>query len=225
MTLSRGLLIAAVVGVAGALAGGLSGCAVAAGAAVIGRAIEEEGSRTVPAMYTGLKGRSFAVVISADRAIQANDPRVVNRLTNAITNRLQGEPLVGASGFVPGPVVLEFQFSTPRWVSWSPGKIAEHFVVDRLVFIELYEYRLQEPGNAYMWDGRAAARVHVLENDGTSDDEFAFSRELRVKYPDNTGVTERDMRREVVGANLEKRLLDRITWLFYTHDEPNKIKY
>lgn len=213
--LSGGVLLGAV----GALS---SGCNLVGILGPISRAAHEAGSTTYPAEYEGLEGKTFAVVVQADPVIRMNEPRLVNVLTNAITRTLATN--VNHAGYVPGPKVLEFQFSTPRWSAWEPLRIADELTVDRLIVIDLVEYRMHEAGNAHLWDGRAVARVEVYEAEYASN-EPAFAGEVRVKYPDGTGFSRQEMPGRQVAANLQQRLVDRACWLMYEHTLPNTIEY
>lgn len=218
------LSIAAALSAAGACA--LSGCQAVALAGVMADTFEKTGSRKVYADYTDLRGKTFAVFVAADRVIQGNDPRAVSRLTNAITRKLAtAKDNHGAVGFVPGNRVLEFQYNNPRWTAWSFGRICDEFGVDRLIVIEMQEYRLAEPGNAHLWNGVMAARVGVIEAESSNPDEFAYTKDIRVAYPDTSAVSTSEMNRAMVQANLEERLSDRAAWLFFDHEEPNQIKY
>lgn len=201
------------------------GCAIVGVAGAMADSFERSGSHKVFTDYDGLRNKSFAVVVAADRSIQAAEAGAVTRLTNGITNTLvANQQLVGFTGFVPGPKVLEFQYNTPSWSSWSYDKVADEFVVDRLIVVDLYEYRLQEPGNAHVWDGLIAGRIGVIEADSGSG-EFTYTKEIRIKYPDAAGYTPNDMSRGHIRAMLEKRFVDRVTWLMFDHEEPNEIKY
>ena len=214
-----------ILGLGCACLGGLiltGGCNIVGIAGPIARAAHEAGSTTYPAEYEGLEGKTFAVIVQADASLRMNQPRLVNVLTNAATRTL-AENTVHA-GFVPGPRVLEFQYSTPRWTAWEPLRIADELTVDRLVVIDLVEYRLNEPGNAHLWDGRAVARVEVYEAEYESN-EPAFASEVRVKYPDGTGYSRQEMSGRQVAANLQSRLIDRCCWLMYEHTLPNTIEY
>lgn len=209
---------------AAALAAGasavLSGCQVVGFAA---KAAYEQGSHAVPAEYEGLRGNDFAVIVNMDQSLRASEPRLAAILTNAITRQLGGQE-VGATGAVPGPRVLEFMYNNPSWPSWSYQRLADEFTVSRIVVIDLYEYRLYEPGNRYVWNGRAAARVGVFEADlGT--EEFAFTSDVQVPFPDETGVTTRERSKGNVESNLQARLVTRIAWLMFDHEEPNVITY
>lgn len=204
----------------------MAGCQAVALAGVMADTFERTGSHKVYADYKGLEGKSFAVIIAADRVIQGNDSRAITRLTNGIIRKLAASKDVhGANGFVPGVKVLEFQYNKPRWATWSYGRLADEFGVERLIFIDLQEYRLGEPGNAYLWDGVLSGKVGVIEADGMNPDEFAYTKDIRVKYPDQTGVTVNEQNRATVQANLEDRFADRVAWLFFDHEEANMIKY
>jgi len=196
----------------------LPGCAAGTLIGGMAESYRRTSTRTVPSEYDGLRDRSFAVLVSADRVIQSTRPQAVARLTTLITARLIEH--AGASGVVPAAAVLEFQFNRPQWVAMSYDQIAEHFGVDRLVVIDLYEFRLNDPGNAYLWSGVGAGDVGVVEADGPLGDDFAYSKAVAVRFPDQDGYGPTDYTADQIAAVLEKRFVDRVTWLFYDHEEP-----
>lgn len=199
-----------------------TGCAIAGVAAVAGKAISETGTRTVQAEYTGLAGKSFAVVVAADRTIQAEAPGLVEYLTIKITQRLADH--AGAAAFVPPADVLEYLFRNPGWPAMPLDQLAAELGVERLVYLDVYEYRLHEPGNAYEWDGVAAGRVAVVETESPLG-AYAFDRLVRVRFPGKPGFDRESLSRQVVNTGLAQRFIDRAAWLFYTHEEPKKIEY
>jgi hypothetical protein len=200
----------------------LAGCAIAGVAAVAGKAISETGTRKVQAEYTGLAGKSFAVVVAADRTIQADTPGLVEFLTIKITQRLHDH--AAAAAFVPPADVLEYLFRNPAWTAKPLDELARDLGVERLVYIDMYEYRLHEPGNAYEWDGVAAGRVAVVETESPLGT-YAFDRLVRVRFPGKAGFDRESLSRQVVNTGLAQRFIDRASWLFYTHEEPKKIDY
>jgi hypothetical protein len=187
---------------------------------------EATGESMVFAEYQGLQDKTFAVIVVAPRSIQGEHPRLVSTLTNAIGARLAGNnEHVQADGFVPGPRILEFQYTTPQWTAWSYQELIEHFGVDRLIVVDLFEYRLREQGNRYVWNGRIAGRVGVIEAETGSPNEFMFTRDLRIRYPDDSGYTSADFTQNHVEASLQDRFSNRVSWLFFDHMEPNRIRY
>ncbi|MEM9064672.1 MAG: hypothetical protein AAGB51_04200 [Planctomycetota bacterium] len=195
----------------------MSGCWVPA---LIGGAVEsykESSTRTVRSEYIGLDGKTYAVVVSADRAIQAEHPELTAAMTDRINMRLHEH--TQASGHIPSGTLLTYLLNRPEWTAIPLIELAEDLGVDRLIYVELYEYRLNEVGNSYLWDGLASGTVAVIETElGTSD--FAFERQVQVGFPDGSGYGPMDISRQVVTSALLARFVDRSSWLFYDHEEP-----
>jgi hypothetical protein len=205
---------------------GASGCAIAGFGGAMVESYRRSSTRAVESEYRELAGRNWAVVVAADRAIQGEFPDIVPYLTAKITERLvQQQDEVGAQGYVPADRVLLFQYQNPRWVAMPYSELARALKVDRLIFVELQEYRLNEPGNQYIWSGLATGTVGVVEADGPLPDEFSFSKTISVSFPDKAGVGQNDMSNPVVATALASRFVDRASWLFYTHQEPYYPKY
>ncbi|MBS0198220.1 MAG: hypothetical protein JSR77_15815 [Planctomycetes bacterium] len=187
----------------------------------------KDSTHEIKAEYTGLAGKSFAVVVSADRLIQADHPGLIDRLTKQITTRLcESKNVPRAGGYVPAEKVLRFTYDNPGWAAKPFSELAKNLGgVDRLVYIEITEYRLNEPGNAYEWDGLAAATVSVVESESATPDEFAFQKSVSVKFPDTKGFTPASLTQSAVTTVLASRVVDRASWLFYDHQEPYYPKY
>lgn len=205
-------------------AAGLIACVVAAlvcgGCQAIGffaASYEENMPKKVEAEYDGLKGKSYAVYMIADRGIDANYPGLVPLINAQINDRLHDES--GASGWIPSQALLAEIYNHPRWAAMPRSELAKQLGVERLVVVELQEFRLNDPGNQYLWEGRATGLVSVLEVDSATPDLYAFERPVDVKFPDKSGYGPQDMAGNVVSGALRKRFVDRACWLFYTHDE------
>jgi hypothetical protein len=214
--------------VVGALAAGwtLGGCGAAGFGGAMIESYRRNSTRPVEAEYLGLGGKRWAVVVSANRIIQADHPHIVGYITAKVTERLLlQQEQVAATGFVPAENILAFQYDHPRWVAMPRGELARELGVDRVIFVELVEYRLNDPGNQYLWDGVATGTVGVIEEDSPLPDEFVFERSIRVTFPDGTGLGPNDVPRQGVATALASRFVDRASWLFYKHEEPYYPKY
>lgn len=199
---------------------GGGGCQIIGG---IAYNIERTGSHEVNAEYEGLQGKRVVVLVAADRVILANYPQLTTQLTSFISQRLATDANVG-TGVISPTAVLKYQFDHPRWLYKSYGELAKDFGVDRVVMIDLFEFRLNEPGNRYLWDGLAAAKIGVTEADGPSPDEFVYSKDISVSFPDKEAGPS-DYSQSQVESVLRKRFVDRVVWLFYKHEEANVIPY
>ena len=201
----------------------LSGCIIGAAIGGMAESAHRTGKHEVEAEYTGISEHSFTVVVSVDRLIEASNPGTTARLTQRINDRLiqNGNPTYA----IPSRDLLTVLYNTPQWIAMPKGEVAEMLGVERLVVFELIEYSLHEPGNQYIWDGSAAGVVTVYESDSGFPDDPVFEKSIRVKFPDSTGFMRTDIPETAVNTELSNRLVNRVSWMFYTHEESNVIPY
>jgi hypothetical protein len=198
----------------------LSGCQLIAFAAA---SAERTGSREVPAEYTGLSNKSFAMVVLADRVIQGEHAGLTDRVLTRSSQMIA--QATDASAYIDPGTMRSWLYANPRWRVMTPSEVAEELGVQRLIYVEVIEYRLHEPGNQYLWEGSATATVSVVEADSGFPDDYAFETSVSVAFPDSTGMSPADISEAVVTSELSRRLTDRIAWLFFDHEEPNAITY
>ncbi len=199
---------------------GSSGCAAVG---FIGAMIEEDRkhkNKVIEAEYVGLEGKTFAVIVSADRIIQSEYPGLIERVTQRMTTQLADGLSESAAGYLPASDVLLFQYNNPDWAGFPLGELADKLGVERLVHVELREYQLYDPGNEFLWDGIAAGTIAVIEADSALPDDFAFERIIRVTYPDGSGYGPDEVPYAVVNSELSRRFYIRAAWLMYQHEEP-----
>ncbi len=195
----------------GQLIGGMAGSA------------ERQGSHKVTPKYKGLTGKSFAVIVAADRAIQADFPSIIPVVTLEMTARLS--KFAGASGVLPATEVLKYQSQHPGWVAKPMNDLAADLGVERVVYVDMQDFSMTDPGNPYIYNGVVSGAVHVIEVESPTPSEFTFGESVRVKYPDASGVSPTQEPRNNVLSELSRRFIERSAWLFYEHEEPNVIKY
>ena len=201
-----------------------SGCQLAGGMA---EAYRRNSTRPIDAEYEGLAGKTFAVVASADRAIQSEHPQLVEetmRRANKVLSNAANVPK--AAGFVDADEVIRYTYRVPSWPARDALKIAEDLGgVQRLIHIEILEYRLNEPGNTYEWAGIAAGTVSVYEIDGNDPNTPAFTTTFNVDFPDAKGFGPDQLPRSGVTTALLLRMIDRSTWPMFRHEEPYYPEY
>lgn len=201
----------------------LTGCQFGKLVGGMAESARRQGSTEKKAKYAKLEGKSFAVLVAADRAIQAEYGSVVTIITAEMTKRLSEH--AGASGVLPAAEVLKYQSQHPAWVAMPLNELARTLGVDRVVHIDVQEFTMTDPGNPYVYNGVASGTVHVVEVEGEVPSEFAFSSPVTVHFPDNSGLSPNQLPREQVFSELCRRFIERSAWMFYTHEESNVIKY
>jgi hypothetical protein len=194
------------------------GCAV--GSLIGGMMQNHEYQKKIEVLprYDDLEGRTVAIVVDADMATLFQFPDLVDKITGGVTMRI-GRDVPNVSVLLPRDV-LAWQWRTMQWNALTYGEIAEQLGVDRVVFIEIYEYRLNPPGNQWLWDGVAAARVSVIERDGFDPDSFADTIDVIAKFPDIEGVDKTGATAYQIEMGLLADFIKRCAWVFHMHEEP-----
>lgn len=201
----------------------MPGCIVGAAIGGMAESYKRTGSSEVEAEYLGLVGHSFTVVVSADRLIEGNNPGISARINQRVNDRLIQN--ANASFAIPSADLLTVLYNTPQWPAMPRGEVAAMLGVERLIVVEIIEYRLNEPGNKYVWDGSASCMVSVFEADSGFPDDPVFEKAIRVAFPDSSGLMRTEIPEAAVNTELANRITNRVSWLFYTHEESNVIPY
>lgn len=195
----------------------LQGCVFFELAGALGENIERYKKIEVLAEYDGLDNKTVAVVVQCDPSILYEHPSVSGTVSMNVSRRI--------SEHVPGARVLDYrhvmqwQYQTPSWSMLPYGEIATELGVERVVFIEVYEFRLHPAGNRYLWDGACASSVGIIEGDGWDTDAFAKTWEITVKFPDIQGVGRESASESSIQMGVLAKFVDEVSWLFYRHVE------
>jgi len=201
----------------------LSGCIIGTAVGGMAESYRRTGSTTYPAEYARIEGKSFAVVCSASRVIEAEHPGITARINQRVNDRLIQN--AAPSYAIPSGDLLTVLYNTPQWPAMTREDVANLLGVERLIVIEIVDYRLNEPGNQYVWDGAIAGIVSVYESDSALPNDPIYEQSLSIRFPDSSGFMKSDIPEAAVTAELSNRFINRAAWLFYEHDEPNIIPY
>jgi hypothetical protein len=196
----------------------LGGCAVTS---LIGGALQNQEYQKlieVHARYDGLKDKKFAVLVDVDLGTRYEFPNLVTTVTDGVSRRLMAS--VPGSAALPTNFVMAWQYRTADWHSLPYGDVAERLQVDRIVLIDIYEYRLHPPGNRYEWDGVAGANISVIEREAPDPDMVVDTFNITSRYPGKTGYGPESASRTLIETILLNDFIKRIDWLFHDHLEP-----
>ncbi len=187
------------------------------GCAVVAAFDPEDKPQPVAAQYTDLTGRKVAVLVRTDEMTRYRFPESTKALSNAMTRSI-AQNVEGVT-VVPTRRTLEYQEKNPYWPAVPPSRLIGALEVDRLIVVDVAEYRTQEPGNQYLWRGVIDALIAVYEAESIDPDDKAFEQRVRAEWPEGTtvGLVEGD------DATLQAAALSTFTLrgagLFYDHEE------
>lgn len=144
----------------------------------------DETKKKVPAQYTEMEGQSVAVIVAADEFLLHRYPTAPAEVGRAISERMVAN-LEEVQMMDPGKVA-KYLDEHPYWDVTPYGNLLKALEVDRIVFVELIEYRTHEPGNAHVWQGMIAGHVGVLSAEADDIDDFVFYTTIRAEFPENS---------------------------------------
>ena len=158
----------------------MTGCNFVAWAAAAGQG--DDKPVDVPAEYLGMTDKRIAVMVSADEYTLFRFPRSTDNVGQAVSNVIQAN-VENATVSIPREVA-RYQRQNPYWITSRPSRLIDELGVDRLVIIDLNEYRTNEEGNASVWRGVIDGTVSVYEADGEDPDNATFQKQIRAEFPE-----------------------------------------
>ena len=196
----------------------LGGCMV--GELVGGMAQSAEYQKLVdmPPRYNGLENKTVAVIVDVDLSTLYEFPNLAAIVTSGVGGRIARD--VPGARVLPAQYVINWQYRSPQWAALPYGEMAAQLNVERIVVIQIQEYRLNPPGNRYIWDGVANATVGIVERNGLDPDSFAEQFEILAKFPNLQGVSREEANKQQIEAGLLAEFIKKTAWLFHQHLEP-----
>ena len=207
-------LLALMLGSGGLLLPGCAGAYLLGGMA---QNFEYQKKIEVPAQYPYLENETIAVIVDADLGTQFEHPNLITKVTGGLSLRLNRD--VPNSRLLPPDAVLQWQYQTPQWNAMPFGQLAEELGVNRVVYVDIFEYRLHPPGNRWLWEGVASANIYVIEADAPDPDLYEQFHVI-AEFPAKTAVDYNSATREQIETGVLSEFIKKTAWLFHDHIEP-----
>lgn len=161
----------------------LFGCGAVGWAA---RVAEGERDKAVKARYLGLENKTVAVLVAGDDLTLYRHPEAIMAVCRSLSRQI-ADKVPGVTMTDPGQISA-FQKKQPFWTALPYSQLVERFNVDRLIVVDLVEYRTHEPGNKHIWQGLITANIGVVEADSADPDNFAFFQTVSARFPQETQI-------------------------------------
>lgn len=194
-----------------------TGCNIAGVVGVMSYNLEREKNIEVLAEYEGLRDETVAVVVQADHMTLYDHPDVVANTCVNVSRRLQQN--VENIRVLDPSIVLDWTYRTPSWSAMPLGEVVEELGVDRVVLIDIYEFRLNPPGNRWVWEGVVTASVGVIERSGFDPDSFSEHWDISAEFPKEKGYGRAHASEQAIETGLLAMFVQKASWLFFDHIE------
>jgi hypothetical protein len=135
----------------------------------------------IKAEYKGLENKRVAVLVGADTATMYRQPLAQFEVAAILSERIAAN--VPGVKVVDARQVIDFQNRNIYWSTMSYSELAKRLDVDRIVTVEILEYRLHEPANINIWRGVITASLGVAETDGPKPNDLVYANNVTAAYP------------------------------------------
>lgn len=172
----------------------------------------------VEARYRGLESHRVAVLIAAPDAALARQPDLAGQLTTATAAAIARQLPANTVEVVDPAVSIAYQQRHPFWSLQPPTLAYQPLAADRLVIVDLSDYRLRDPDHNYLWLGTASAHVSVYESESRDPANPRFAAIVTAQYPEDTSIGLVQGQPQEITAGLNRILARNIARLFHDHE-------
>ena len=171
----------------------------------------------VKAQYKDLNNRSVAVVVSMSDFAEFNHPGAKQAVTEEMVRRIKAN-VPGVTLTSPSDV-LQWQQDNPYWATRPPSMLINQLKVERLVLVEIGEYRTHEPGDKHVLRGVISASVNIVEAEADDPDNFGASFTKNTMYPEpgESKIGRVGDDEAVIEVRTQIRFCESAAGLFYDH--------
>lgn len=171
----------------------------------------------VKAQYLDLNNRSVAVVVSMSDYAEFNHPNAKQAISEEMVRRIKAN-VPGVTLTSPSEV-LKWQRENPYWATRPPSMLIEQLKVERLVLVEIGEYRTHEPGDKHVLRGVISASVNIVEAEAADPDNFGASFTKNTMYPEpgESKIGRVGDDEAVIEVRTQIRFCESAAGLFYDH--------
>lgn len=202
----------------------LSGCPAAG---VIASALP----KIVPAQYAGLKGKTTAIVVWAERDITIDYPTIQADITAGLTKKLQDaqvkdkpDELEGTTFPVSWQSIRRYQMDNPDADTAPIAEVAATVGVQRLIYLEVSEFQTRSDVSSDLFRGQIVASMKVIEYENgkavTAYNEGDIIAKFPTKGPDEGVLNIGDQRTYLHTIN---EFTSKLVWKFYKHEEVRQL--
>ena len=171
----------------------------------------------VKAQYTDQDNRSVALVVSMSDFTEFNHPGAKQAVTEEMVRRIKAN-VPGVTLTSPSDV-LQWQQDNPYWATRPPSMLINQLKVERLVLVEIGEYRTHEPGDKHVLRGVISASVNIVEAEADDPDNFGASFTKNTMYPEpgESKIGRVGDDEAVIEVRTQIRFCESAAGLFYDH--------
>ena len=144
------------------------------------------GERVVKAKYTGLTNKKTLILLNTLAGVEYSYPQSRVSLIMACQQILKGN--IENISFCDHEMVENYILRELDWISVPTDVLAQKFGAQRVIYVDMYEFTLQDSDSVGIYQGQVNAEVKVYEVDSKAPNKPVLNYYIELKYPENHPV-------------------------------------
>ncbi len=177
-------------------------------------------NETVQAEYTGLKGKKTAILVSSGPGINYEYPYARTNIALAVAQMT--EKHVKKVEFIEQEKVETYQLENLDWVARPKTSVAAELDAERIIYLDLYQYTMTEPGSVNLLQGQIRAGVSIYAADAEKPNLPVYTTEVGVSWPEHGAEPAGGEALSRIQLQSIVRFADALSKKFYDHQVPAK---
>ena len=174
------------------------------------------------AEYVGLENQKVLILLNTPDGMEYSYPQSRESLILACQQFLQGS--VKSISFCDYQMVEDFILRELDWISVPTNKLAKKFGAQRVLYIDIYDFTLQDTDSVGIYQGQVNAEVKIYETDSEAKtpNRSVFNYYIDLKYPENHPLAATPEAKYRVLSGTIKLTAYEICKHFFDHTEKEK---
>lgn len=174
----------------------MGGCAAGA---FLGYQIFAPREKKIKAEYKNLADTTVAIVIASGPAMDFEFPTAKTNM--ALNMAYYTGKQIKTVKFVDQEKIESYQRDDLDWMRASVAEIGRKFGADRVVYVDLVKFTINEENSINLLRGNVDADLRVYEMDGATPDKPAYQSRVQVFFPENNPIPLSDENTRIIIEN------------------------
>ncbi len=176
--------------------------------------------KKVKAQYNGLENQKTLILLNTQAGMEYSYPQSRINLILACQQILKAN--VENISFCNHEMVEDFILRELDWISLPTDVIAKKFGAKRVIYVDMYEFTLQDSDSVGIYQGQVSAEVKVYEVDSQTPNKPVLNYYFDLKYPENHPVSASAETKYLILSGTLKQTSFEICKHFFDYSEKQK---
>ena len=143
-------------------------------------------NKKAKAIYEGLSDKKVLIILNTPPGLEYSFPQSRESIHLACQTILKQN--IKNISFSDYDMVESFIMRELDWISMPISALAKKFDAQRVIYLDIYEFSIQDSNSIGIYQGKTKVEVKVYETDGQTPNTPVYNYYIDFKYPENHPV-------------------------------------